>query len=249
VPGANIVYPVTPPLFALDRVVVTRGAGDDHMHPLSEVSADIAAGRVTVVVGPSGAGKSTLLRLLNRMEEPSGGEVRFHGEPLRSYDVLALRRRVGLLMQRPTAFPGTVLDNLRTGAPALAQDEAYALLDRVGLPRPFLDRDTEGLSGGEAQRVCLARALAVRPEVLLLDEATSALDPFAANVVESVVRTLAGDGVTVVMVSHDLGQARRVADDLLVVHAGRVVAAGAAAEVFAGASDPDAVAYLRGVLS
>jgi putative ABC transport system ATP-binding protein len=238
---------VSEPLFVLDRVVVTRGAGEDHMHPLYDISLDIAAARITVVVGPSGAGKSTLLRLLNRMEEPSGGEVRLHGQPLRSYDVLALRRRVGLLMQRPTAFPGTVLDNLRTGAPSLAEDEAYALLDRVGLAASFLPRDTEGLSGGEAQRVCLARALAVRPEVLLLDEATSALDPFAASVVEDVVRGLTGDGVSVVMVSHDLGQARRMADDLVVVRGGRVVATGPAAEVFAGTSDPDAAAYLRGV--
>lgn len=234
---------VTQPLFVLDDVVVTRGAGDDHVHPLHHVDVAIRPGAVTVVVGPSGAGKSTLLRLLNRMEEPSGGEVRFHGAPLPSYDVLVLRRRVGLLMQRPTAFAGTVLANLRTGAPALTEADALALLAKVGLPETFLDRDTEGLSGGEAQRVCLARALAVRPEVLLLDEATSALDPFAANVVERVVRTLAGDGVTVVMVSHDLAQARRLADDLVVVTAGRVVAAGDAATLFGDGS----IAYLGGV--
>jgi putative ABC transport system ATP-binding protein len=245
-----MVYRVSDPAFVFDGVEVTRGAGDDHVHPLNDVSGTIAADRVTVVVGPSGAGKSTLLRLLNRMEEPSAGEVRFRGRPVRSYDVLELRRRVGLLMQRPTAFPGTVLDNLRAGAPALTEDEGRALLDRVGLPaEAFLHRVTDDLSGGEAQRVCLARALAVRPEVLLLDEATSALDPFAAQVVERVVRELADGGLTVVMVSHDLGQARRVADDLLVVAAGRVAATGPAADVFGGTGDPVADAYLRGVVT
>lgn len=235
------------PVFVLDRVEVTRGEGDDHVHPLRDISFAVAAARVTVVVGPSGAGKSTLLRLLNRMEEPSAGVVSFHGRPLPSYDVLALRRRVGLLMQRPTPFPGTVLENVRAGAPALTEDEARSLLARVGLAESFLPRDTADLSGGEAQRVCLARALAVGPEVLLLDEATSALDPFAANVVERVVRALADDGLTGVMVSHDLAQARRLADDLVVVVDGRVAAAGPAADVFAGGGDPAATAYLRGV--
>jgi putative ABC transport system ATP-binding protein len=234
-------------VFVLDRVEVTRGEGEEHVHPLSGVTAAVAAGRVTVVVGPSGSGKSTLLRLLNRMEEPSAGEVRFRDRALPSYDVLELRRRVGLLMQRPTPFPGDVLANLRAGAPALTPDEGRALLVRVGLPEAFLDRDTADLSGGEAQRVCLARALAVGPEVLLLDEATSALDPFAANVVEGVVRSLVDDGLTVVMVSHDLAQARRLADDLVVVVEGQVVAAGPAAEVLA-TEHPAAAAYLKGVL-
>jgi putative ABC transport system ATP-binding protein len=231
-------------LFVLDDVVVTRGEGDDHVHPLSGVSFAIAAARATVVVGPSGSGKSTLLRLLNRLEEPTGGRVLFHDRPLLEYDVLALRRRVGLLMQRPTAFPGTVLDNLRVAAPALTDDEARALLVRVGLPEVFATRDTADLSGGEAQRVCLARALAAGPEVLLLDEATSALDPFAAQVVERAVTSLVADGLAVVMVSHDLAQAKRLADDLVVVIDGRVVASGPAAEVLA---HPEAVAYLRGV--
>ena len=238
-----MVYDVAP-LFVLDDVEVTRGEGEDHVHPLSAVHLVVRPARVTVVVGPSGSGKSTLLRLLNRLEEPTAGRVRFHGEPLASYDVLALRRRVGLLLQRPTPLPGTVLENLRTGAPSLSPAAATALLDRVGLPESFLPRDALDLSGGEAQRVCLARALAVEPEVLLLDEATSALDPFAAQVVEGVVRSLTGDGVSVVMVSHDLAQARRVADDLVVVIGGRVVAAGEAAEVLA---HPEARNYLGGV--
>ena len=239
-----MVHDGTPPVLVLDAVEVTRGEGEDHVHPLSGVDLAVEAGRVTVVVGHSGSGKSTLLRLLNRLEEPSAGRVLFHGRPLPTYDVLEVRRRIGLLMQRPTPFPGTVAENLRAGAPAITDAAAVALLDRVGLPPEFLGRDAEELSGGEAQRVCLARALAVGPEVLLLDEATSALDPFAAQVVEGVVRALAEEGVAVVLVSHDLAQARRLADDLVVVIAGRVVASGHAADVL---TNPDAESYLRGV--
>ena len=210
-------------LFRVSGVTTTRGSGEDHVHPLDEVEAVIAPGRTTAVVGPSGSGKSTLLRLLNRMEEPARGVVTFHDRPLPSYDVLELRRRVGLLLQRPTPFAGTVLDNLRAGRESLGESEAVALLDRVGLAPSFLGRVAVELSGGEAQRMCLARALAVGPEVLLLDEPTSALDPFAAAVVERTARSLVDDGMTVVFVSHDLRQARRIADDLLVVHGGRVV--------------------------
>jgi putative ABC transport system ATP-binding protein len=235
---------VPEPLFVLDGVEVTRGEGEGHVHPLLGVSLTLAARRTSVVVGPSGSGKSTLLRLLNRMEEPSAGRVLLHGKPLPDYDVLTLRRRVGLLMQRPTPFAGTCLDNLRAGAPALTREAGAALLTRVGLPEAFLDRDVEGMSGGEAQRVCLARTLAVGPEVLLLDEATSALDPFAAQVVERVVRALVDEGLSVVMVSHDLAQARRVADDLVVVIGGRVVAHGPCDDVLA---DPEAATYLQGV--
>ncbi len=226
-----------PALFRLDGVATTRWAGDEHVHPLHDVSLTIRAGRVTAVVGPSGAGKSTLLRLLNRMEEPTHGTVRFHGELLPAYDVLALRRRVGLLLQLPTPFPGTVLENLRVAVADLTEAGALELLDVVGLPAAFAGREAAGLSGGEAQRVCLARALAVRPEVLLLDEATSALDPFAEQVVEQCVRRLVAGGLTCVLVSHDLAQARRLADDLLVVHGGTVV----------GADDPRAADFLRGV--
>ena len=234
-------------LFALDGVKTTRGRGDDHVHPLFGVDATIPAGVVTALVGPSGAGKSTLLRLLNRMEEPTSGRVLFHGRPLPEYDVLSLRRRVGLLLQRPTPFPGTVLDNLRVGRPQLEDTAATALLDRVGLGAAFLTRDAEQLSGGEAQRVCLARALAVGPEVLLLDEPTSALDAFAARVVEEVVQDLADDGLSIVLVSHDLRQARRLANHLVVVHTGNVVAQGPVAAVFEEPGNDDAAAFLRGV--
>lgn len=205
---------------------------------LSEVSAVLASGRCTAVVGPSGAGKSTLLRLLDRLLEPTSGRVLFHGAALTTYDVLELRSRVGLVQQAPVLLGAHVLADLRVGRPGLTPDEAAALLERAGLEGLPMDRETSSLSGGEAQRLCLARALAVGPEVLLLDEPTSALDAVAAQSVERVIRSLVADGLTAVLVSHDLRQARRLADDVVVLRAGRVVESGEAAssEYLAGAS-------------
>jgi putative ABC transport system ATP-binding protein len=180
------------------------------------------------LVGPSGAGKSTLLRLLNRFEDPSEGEVRLHDRPLASYDVQDLRRRVGLVSQTAVLLTGQVLDDLRIGRPDLTRPAAADLLNRVGLPAGFVDRPSVGLSGGEAQRVCFARALAVEPEALLLDEPTSALDATSADAVERVIEGLLEQGMTIVLVTHKPDQARRLGDDLVSLAEGRIVAAGPA---------------------
>jgi putative ABC transport system ATP-binding protein len=223
-----------PAVLALEEVSVVRGG----VTVLSDVSASIEPGRCTAIAGPSGAGKSTLLRLLDRLEEPTQGRVLLHDRPLPSYDVLEVRRRVGLVQQAPVLLGATVLEDLRVGRPALTESEAVDLLARVGLAEQALDRPTATLSGGEAQRLCLARALAIAPEVLLLDEPTSALDAVAALAVERVVRALVADGLTAVLVSHDLRQARRLADDVVVLRGGRVEEAGPAADsaYLAGAS-------------
>jgi putative ABC transport system ATP-binding protein len=220
-------------VLALDKVSVVRGGTT----VLDDVSASFAPSRCTAVAGPSGAGKSTLLRLLDRLLEPTSGRVLFHGRPLPSYDVLEVRRRVGLVQQAPVLLGATVLADLRVGRPALAGPEAAVLLTRAGLEGLPLERETASLSGGEAQRLCLARALAVGPEVLLLDEPTSALDAVAAQSVERVVRSLVADGLSAVLVSHDLRQARRLADDVVVLERGRVVETGPAQDS----------AYLAGV--
>ncbi len=221
-------------MLELQDVTVDRGS----TRVLDGVSARLAQGRCTAVAGPSGAGKSTLLRLLDRLLEPTSGQVLFHGSPLPSYDVLELRRRVGLVQQAPVLLGDTVLVDLRVGRPSLTSEEAAALLCRAGLDGLPLDRATAGLSGGEAQRLCLARALAVGPEVLLLDEPTSALDAVAAQSVERVVRSLVEEGLSAVLVSHDLRQARRLADDVIVLEHGRVTETGPAQEssYLAGAS-------------
>lgn len=158
-------------------------------------SAAIPAGRLTVMVGPSGAGKTTLLRLLNRLDDPDAGAVCLGGRDVRHYDVLDLRRRVQVVGQVPVTFPGTVAANVG--------GDTAALLARVGLNVALADREADRLSVGEAQRMCLARSLALEPEVLALDEPTSALDTASKGGIEELIVGLARSGLTVVMVTHD----------------------------------------------
>jgi putative ABC transport system ATP-binding protein len=206
--------------FALEHVTV---AGEQRPR-LADVTLEVPADGVTVLQGPSGSGKSTLLRLLNRLEAPDEGVVRYRGEDLAQRDVLAHRREVGMVFQAPVLFPGTVADNLRIARPAGGDAALPGLLEHAGLDAGFLERDAATLSGGEAQRACLARALATRPRVLLMDDPTSALDPDAARIIERLARTLAGEGVPVVLVTHDDAQAARVGDRVLHLREGRLVA-------------------------
>lgn len=206
------------PLFTLEGVAVRRGGA----RILDGVDLSVPSAGVTVLIGMSGAGKSTVLRLCNRLEAPTSGTVRFRGTDVATLDPLAHRRRVAMVFQAPTPFPGTVLDNLRAVTPDLDAAGGRDLLDRVGLGPDALDRTADSLSGGEAQRLVLARALTTGPEVLLADEPTSALDATATTRLEALARTLATDGLPVVWVTHDLEQMRRLADHLVVLRAGRV---------------------------
>jgi putative ABC transport system ATP-binding protein len=191
---------------------------------LDGVSAAIAPTGVTCLVGRSGSGKSTLLRLCNRLEVATSGVVRFHGDDVLSLDPLAHRRRVGMVFQRPTPFPGTVRDNLLVARPDADEAALAHALERAALDAGFLDRVADQLSGGEAQRVCLARTLITDPEVLLMDEPTSALDDDATGVLEQLACGLAcsDEAVPVVWVTHDRAQVDRIADRRLVVEEGRV---------------------------
>lgn len=177
--------------------------------------ASIPAQGLTAIVGPSGVGKTTLLRLLNRLDDPDHGEVLLDGRDVRDYGVLELRRRVQHVGQVPVTFPGTVVDNVIAAAGVAVEPEA--LLQRVGLPLSVCRRDADRLSVGEAQRLCLARALAVRPGVLVLDEPTSALDAASKTGVEALIRSLADEGLTVVMVTHEARQAAELADHVVEV--------------------------------
>jgi putative ABC transport system ATP-binding protein len=181
----------------------------------------VPEGRLVVLVGPSGAGKSTLLRLCNRLEVPTGGRVLFHGDDVATLDPLAHRRRVGMVFQRPTLFPGTIRDNLAVADPSADDAHLRDALAQAALDESFLDRVGDDLSGGEAQRACIARALLTDPEVLLMDEPTSALDPDARESIERLGRELADGGLALVWVSHDLDQVRRVADRTIVLIEGR----------------------------
>jgi putative ABC transport system ATP-binding protein len=204
-------------LFELEEVTV---AGAERPR-LSGVSLALHDGGITVLQGPSGSGKSTLLRLLNRLAAPDAGTVRYRGEDLAARDVLAHRREVGMVFQAPVLFPGTIADNIAVARPS---DPPSALLERAGLPASFLEREVGTLSGGEAQRACLARALGTGPRVLLMDEPTSALDHDATLTIEHLARTLADDGVPIILVSHDREQSARLGDRVVALHEGRLIA-------------------------
>ncbi len=205
------------PVFEFVDVAVERRG----LRALDGLTAAIPGRGVTAVFGPSGSGKSTLLRLCNRLELPTSGRVSFYGSDIAGLDPLWLRRRVGMCFQRPTPFPGTVADNLRVADPDADEARMRETLDRVALTGAWLDRDVLALSGGEAQRVCLARTLMARPQVLLLDEPTSAVDAEAAEVIERAVRELAADGTPALWVTHDAAQVTRAADRVLRLERGR----------------------------
>ncbi|HEX6205983.1 MAG TPA: ATP-binding cassette domain-containing protein [Solirubrobacterales bacterium] len=199
-------------LFELREVGLDRGG----RAVLDSVSASIPAGS-TAIVGPSGAGKSTLLRLLNRLADPDRGHIYYRGQPLVSYEPLALRREVSLVPQLPALLEGTVASNLRYAADLagelLDRDET---LSRAGLDPSFAERDVAKLSVGERQRAMLARALAQRPAVLLLDEPTSALDHAARDKIEAALGELRREAdLSIVLVTHDPEQARRLGDQVL----------------------------------
>jgi putative ABC transport system ATP-binding protein len=195
---------------------------------VTDINVRVAKAEALAVVGPSGAGKSSFLRLLNRLDEPTAGTVLLDGKDYRSIAPQELRCRIGMVMQMAYLFPGTVAINIAFGPlqhhNTLSQDKIEALLDRIGLPG-YENRDVRTLSGGEAQRVSLARALANSPEVLLLDEPTSALDEAAARGIEELVLSIIHERhMSCVMVTHDEQQAKRMADRTMYMQAGKVVA-------------------------
>jgi ABC-type polar amino acid transport system ATPase subunit len=213
---------------------------------LQGIDLELRPGEVLALIGPSGSGKSTLIRCMNMLETPTGGEVLFHGRKAcpafkgraQMIGTGELRRRVGMVFQHFHLFPHrTVLQNVTQGpivvlgeAPQQAADRARALLDRVGL-LDKCDAYPNHLSGGQKQRVAIARALAMNPEVLLLDEITSALDPELVGEVLAVIRDLASQGMTMILVTHEMGFAADVATRVVFMEAGRIVESGSPDEV------------------
>ena len=212
----------------LSRVVDGHALVDD-------VSMDVGRGDVLAIVGPSGSGKSSFLRMLNRLDEPTSGRVYLDGRDTREIRPRILRQRVGMVMQSANLFPGSVADNIRYGpaqrGETMPADRVEALLEQVGLAG-YGSRDVSYLSGGEAQRVSVARTLANGPDVLLLDEPTSALDDASEQEVEALLcRIMAHDDLTCLMVTHDMAQAARMANRVMVMAEGRLDAIGPAEEV------------------
>ena len=190
--------------------------------------------------------------MLDRLDDPSSGEVLLDGQPITSYPVGDLRRRVGFVFQRPAMFAGTVADNLRIavelGGAKAAEAEPLPMdriLTAVELSADYLEREATRLSGGEQQRVSIARALMTRPQVLLLDEPTSALDPeVAERLLATIARVQEKYGISVVMVTHRLGEARTISTWTIMLESGRLVEAGPTDQLFTAATTPRARAYL-----
>ncbi|HDL04631.1 MAG: phosphate ABC transporter ATP-binding protein [Candidatus Zixiibacteriota bacterium] len=189
-------------------------------------------GLVYNVVGPSGAGKSSFLRLLNRLDEPTGGEVLYYDKPVTSYAPTDLRRKISMLFQIPYLFPGTVRDNLSFCCSGKQEFDADFHLRRVGLKAEYADMGADDLSVGEKQRVALARSLFLEPDVLLLDEPTSALDPTSSRKIEELILSLARElCLTVIMVTHNPDQALRLGGKGLLMVKGKLIESGDTAEL------------------
>lgn len=212
------------PLFRLRGVEVHRST----RLVLGPIDLDLPFAGPIVLSGPSGAGKSSLLRLLNRLDAPSAGRIDLNGTDIASQDPCQLRRRVAMVFQRPVVLPGTIADNLAEADPGLERSAQEALLERVGLDPRLLDRPARELSGGEAQRMGLARSLATAPEVVLFDEPTSSLDRASATRIEELAVQLEADGITTIWVTHDEDQGRRLARHRVMLERGLVVEAGPA---------------------
>ncbi len=191
-------------IFTLNNIDVDYG----DKKVLSGIFLNIPEG-IFVIVGPSGSGKTTLLRLLNRMLSPSSGEILYKGHSLFDYPVRELRRKVGMVFQKPILFDGTVGNNISFAAPDISDDDIKSLLEQVGLPKDYIKHRSDELSVGEAQRVCLARTLSTKPDVLLLDEPTSALDPTAVKTIEKLLWEFS-EKITLIWVTHIVEQAIRL---------------------------------------
>ncbi|MBI2783748.1 MAG: amino acid ABC transporter ATP-binding protein [Gammaproteobacteria bacterium] len=220
-----------PPAIAL--VALEKRFGN--LHVLRGIDLAIAHGEVVCLIGPSGSGKSTLLRCVNRLEQPTGGRILINGENICApdCDLDRVRTKIGMVFQQFNLFPHLcVLDNLTIAqckvlkrSPAIAERKARAVLARVDLLEKIHEYPSR-LSGGQQQRVAIARALAMDPEMMLFDEATSALDPELIGEVLDVIRSLAEDGMTMLVVTHEMGFARRVADQVVFMDGGLIVEQG-----------------------
>lgn len=237
---------------------VSKRFGDREV--LKDISFTVGAGQTVVIIGPSGSGKTTLLRCLNLLETPTGGSIRLGSltmtftpdRRIRQKDVLQFRKATGMVFQQYGLFPHmTALQNVVEGQVIVlgrskdeAREKAMAMLQKVGLA-DFKDQYPRQLSGGQQQRVGIARAMAMDPSVLLFDEPTSALDPELVGEVLRVMQDLSSDGMTMVIVTHEMNFARNVADQVIFVDDGYIVESGGPEEVFTHSNNPRLLQFLN----
>lgn len=227
------------------------------LHVLKDVSIHIKQGEKIVVIGPSGSGKSTFLRCLNRLENPSGGSILFEGKDMTSpdTDLDIPRRKMGMVFQNFNLFPHlTVMQNITLAPVTLklksqeeAEKDAIRLLERVGLTEKA-NVYPSTLSGGQKQRIAIVRALAMEPDVMLFDEPTSALDPEMVGEVLNVMKDLAKEGMTMVVVTHEMGFAREVADRVLFMNGGYIEEEGSPEQIFQNPKSERLQQFLKSVL-
>ncbi|EOU1570773.1 amino acid ABC transporter ATP-binding protein [Clostridium perfringens] len=224
---------------------------------LKDINETIKKGEVVVIIGPSGSGKSTFLRCLNLLEEPTSGVINFEGEDItnKNVDINKIREKMGMVFQQFNLFPHkTVMENLTIGPTKIknisngdAIKKGSELLEKVGL----LDKKNvypNSLSGGQKQRIAIARALAMEPDVMLFDEPTSALDPEMVGEVLGVMKSLAKDGMTMVVVTHEMGFAKEVGDRILFMDEGRIIEEGTPEEIFQNPKNSRTKDFLSKVL-
>ena len=225
---------------------------------LKGISTQIHKGEVVVIIGPSGSGKSTFLRCLNRLEEPTSGQVIFEGKDIcsKGQDITVLRQKMGMVFQQFNLFNNlTVLENIMAGPKLVKkQDEEQAkavamkLLERVGLAEKA-DEYPSKLSGGQKQRIAIVRALAMEPDVMLFDEPTSALDPEMVGEVLKVMQDLASTGITMVVVTHEMGFAKKVGTRVLFIDDGQILEDGTPEQIFEHPQNPRTQNFLNKVLN
>lgn len=224
---------------------------------LCGIDEEIHRGEVVVVIGPSGSGKSTFLRCLNRLEEPTGGQIIFEGIDItdKKSDINKLRQKMGMVFQQFNLFNNlSIMDNITIGPIKLkgkskeeAEAQAMNLLERVGLPDKAQNYPSQ-LSGGQKQRIAIVRALAMEPDVMLFDEPTSALDPEMVGEVLDVMKALAAEGMTMVIVTHEMGFAKEVGDRVLFMDQGLITESGTPEQLFGNPQDERTKSFLSKVL-
>ncbi|KYH38427.1 MAG: ABC transporter [Candidatus Hecatellales archaeon B24] len=232
----------------LELEEVSKVYGD--VKALLDVSLQVRRGKVLVVLGPNGAGKTTLLKLMAGLLPPDSGRILYKGNPVNAGLSRQLRRKVTMVFQRAAVFNTTVYENVAYGLKirglpkAEVEEHVLEALEKVGI-RNLKDRRARSLSGGEQQKLSLARAIALKPEVLLLDEPTVNLDPSSASAVEAFIGRIKRE-TTLVVSTHNLFQAKRLADRLAILFHGRLLEEGEASRVFSGSTHPEAARFLRG---
>jgi putative ABC transport system ATP-binding protein len=210
----------------------TVKADNGELALVSGVTYKFTCGRIYSLVGPSGAGKSSVLRLINRLDEPTSGDVLLDGQNYRELPPVELRRKIGFLFQQTYLFEGTVADNVRFASPDLSDEQVAELLELVKLRPAFASKTVDNLSGGEKQRVALGRLMATNPEVMLLDEPTASLDPTATDGIEKLVRRISEERCMVtLMVTHEPEQAVRMGGETLLLVRGKLVECGDSEQV------------------